>query len=123
MVSAGTIYCVQVGKGRKHDFRVFRESKVRLHPTICLQEDRGYQGLQHLHPNSALPYKRRKYKALNKEQKQQNRTLASQRVVVEQAIRRLKVFGILSERYRNRRKRFGLRVNLIAGILNYELNV
>ncbi|MBD1856145.1 IS5/IS1182 family transposase, partial [Leptolyngbya sp. FACHB-1624] len=26
-----------------------------------------------------------------------------------------------SERYRNRRKRFGLRFNLIAGLLNYEL--
>ena len=123
MVSAGKIYCVQVGKGRKHDFRVFKESNVRLHPAICLQLDRGYQGLQHLHANSELPYKRSKNKALSKEQKQQNRTLASQRVVVEHAIRRLKVFRILSERYRNRRKRFGLRVNLIAGILNYELHL
>ncbi|MBD1879003.1 IS5/IS1182 family transposase, partial [Coleofasciculus sp. FACHB-T130] len=26
-----------------------------------------------------------------------------------------------SGRYRNRRKRFGLRFNLIAGLLNYEL--
>ncbi|MEG4234701.1 IS5/IS1182 family transposase, partial [Microcoleus sp. Pol11C3] len=30
---------------------------------------------------------------------------------------------ILSERYRNRRRRFGLRFNLIAGIYNYELNL
>jgi len=28
----------------------------------------------------------------------------------------------LSERYRNRRKRFGLRFNLIAAIYNHELN-
>jgi len=28
---------------------------------------------------------------------------------------------VISERYRNRRKRFGLRFNLIAGIYNYEL--
>jgi hypothetical protein len=28
---------------------------------------------------------------------------------------------IVSERYRNRRKRFGLRFNLIAGIYNFEL--
>ncbi|MGH9945233.1 MAG: IS5/IS1182 family transposase, partial [Pyrinomonadaceae bacterium] len=29
---------------------------------------------------------------------------------------------ILAERYRNRRKRFSLRFNLIAGIYNFELN-
>ncbi|MDR2707980.1 MAG: IS5/IS1182 family transposase, partial [Nitrososphaerota archaeon] len=29
-------------------------------------------------------------------------------------------FKIVSDRYRNRRKRFGLRFNLIAGICNYE---
>ena len=27
----------------------------------------------------------------------------------------------MAEKYRNRRKRFGLRLNLITGILNYEL--
>ena len=34
---------------------------------------------------------------------------------------RLKVFRILSQRYRNQRKRFGLRCHLIVGIYNYEL--
>jgi len=33
----------------------------------------------------------------------------------------LKRFKILSDKYRNRRKRFGLRFNLIAGIQNWEL--
>ncbi|HEY9811580.1 MAG TPA: IS5/IS1182 family transposase, partial [Halomicronema sp.] len=31
------------------------------------------------------------------------------------------IFKIMSSRYRNRRKRFLLRLNLIAGIYNYEL--
>jgi len=35
----------------------------------------------------------------------------------------LKVFRILSERYRNRRKRFPLRFNLIAAIYNFELSL
>lgn len=34
-----------------------------------------------------------------------------------------KVFRILSERYRSRRRRFKLRFNLIAGIYNYELRI
>ena len=46
---------------------------------------------------------------------------AQLRVVAEHVNRRLKIFRILAERYRNRRKRFGLRFNLIAAILNFEL--
>jgi hypothetical protein len=33
----------------------------------------------------------------------------------------VKIFRILAERYRNRRKRFGLRFNLIAALCNAEL--
>ena len=33
----------------------------------------------------------------------------------------LKRFKIISDRYRNRRKRFSLRFNLLAGLYNYEL--
>ena len=58
---------------------------------------------------------------LTSEQKQQNKEHARLRVRVENVIRHLKIFRILSSRYRNRRKRFGLRVNLIAGLYNYEL--
>ncbi|MBL8281623.1 MAG: IS5/IS1182 family transposase, partial [Acinetobacter junii] len=34
---------------------------------------------------------------------------------------KLKTFRILATRYRNRRKRMGLRLNLIAAIYNMEL--
>jgi len=42
---------------------------------------------------------------------------------VEHVIGKLKIFKILSDRYRNRRRRFGLRFNLIAGIYNFELKL
>jgi hypothetical protein len=70
-----------------------------------------------------LPLKNSKLHRLSKAEKQINRTRASKRVKVENVIRRLKVFRILSERYRHRRKRFGLRFNLIAGLHNYELKL
>ena len=57
----------------------------------------------------------------NKE-KQRNRSLARKRIVIEHIFRKLKVFRILSERYRNRRTRFSLRFNLIAAIYNLELH-
>jgi phosphoenolpyruvate carboxylase len=118
----GTIICVQIEKGRKHDFRVFKESGVHIHPDQRTQTDSGYQGIRKYHINSDLPYKYSKKKILTKEQKQYNHAVSSSRVQVEHIIRELKVFRVLAERYRNRRKRFGLRVNLIAGIYNYELN-
>jgi hypothetical protein len=49
--------------------------------------------------------------------------LARRRVVVEQVIRSLKIVRILAARYRNRRQRFSLRCNLIAGLYNYELGL
>jgi len=58
---------------------------------------------------------------LDKADRRSNRTLAQRRVIAEHVNRRLKIWRILSERYRNRRKRFGLRFNLIAGLYNYEL--
>jgi hypothetical protein len=60
---------------------------------------------------------------LTKEQKASNRKLSSERILVENVIRRLKIFRILSERYRNRGKRFALRFNLIAAIHNLELKI
>ena len=71
------------------------------------------------------PIKKPKGKKLTKEQKKYNRELNRLRIVVEHVNRRLslKIFKILSHRYRNRHRRFGLRSNLIAGIYNYELAI
>lgn len=77
--------------------------------------------MQKIHKNVKLPHRRTKKKQLTKEQKKENQELASQRVVVENVIGLLKRFKIIADRYRNRRKRFGLRFNLIAGIYNLEL--
>jgi transposase len=74
-----------------------------------------------LHPNSQTPAKKSKLHPLSQEQKASNRALSRKRILIENVIRRLKIFRILSERYRNRRKRFGLRFNLIAAICNLEL--
>ena len=43
-------------------------------------------------------------------------------MLVENVIRRLKVFRVLKETYRHRRQRHGLRVHLLAGLYNHDLN-
>ena len=65
--------------------------------------------------------KKSKHPPLTEEQKAANRQLSRERFVIEPIIRRLKIFRILAERYRNRRKRFGLRFNLIAALYNHGL--
>ena len=75
------------------------------------------------HENSRTPQKKPKGKELTAEQQQRaNRGLSRLRIVVENIIRDLKIFRIVAERYRNRRRRFALRFNLIAGLYNYELS-
>jgi len=84
--------------------------------------DTGYQGLQKIHANSQLPKKKTKKIPLAKEDKKFNKQLSSLRVLNENVIGMLKRFKIIADKYRNRRRRFGLRFNLIAGIYNYELS-
>ena len=109
------------GNGNLHDFHLFKESDIVLAPeTLCLA-DSGYLGIDKLHANSRIPAKNSKLHRLTAEQRRANRELAKQRICCEHVIGRLKVFHILSDRYRNRRKRFGLRFNLIAAIYNLEL--
>lgn len=108
-------------QGSQHDFALFKASRCSLAKHIRCLADTGYLGIHHLHENSQIPAKRSKLHPLTEEQKAGNRKLSHERVLVENIIRRLKIFRILSERYRNRRKRYALRFNLIAAIYNLEL--
>jgi transposase len=107
--------------GSQHDFQLLKNSRCAISEQTCILADSGYQGLAALHSNSQTPAKKSKLHPLSHEQKASNRALSRKRIFVENIIRRLKIFRILSERYRNRRKRFGLRFNLIAAICNMEL--
>lgn len=119
-LDSGLILCTFFGKGRRHDFKLYQASKVRFAATTESLQDKGYQGIQKLHANSHLPHKKPRGGQLTQVQKADNRALARRRVVIEQVNRCLKIFRILAERYRNRRRRFGLRFNLIAALYNYE---
>ncbi|WP_416375382.1 transposase family protein [Spiroplasma poulsonii] len=83
--------------------------------------DSGYQGIQKNHNNVLIPTKKTKKNHLNKEQKQYNRLVSKMRIIIENIFAILKKFKIITEKYRNRRKRFGLRFNLIASIYNLQL--
>ena len=110
-------------QGSKHDFQLFQDDQLDIAEHIRILADAGYQGLADLHENCQTPFKKSKYHPLTKKEKQKNRALARKRILIEHVFRKLKVFRILSERYRNPRTRFALRFNLIAAIYNLELNL
>lgn len=115
------VICTDFSNGKKHDFKLFKDSKVRWTKECVAITDSGYTGIKKFQKNSKLPKKGSKKNPLTKEEKKQNQEISSERVLNENVIGSLKRFKIISDRYRNRRKRFGLRFNLIAGIHNYEI--
>ena len=116
-----SVICMGFRQGRQHDFRIFKNSRVKVIERVQVLSDKGYQGIRRYHTNSYIPPKKPINGQLTKAQKRENKEQSRRRVRVENVIRHLKISRILSSRYRNRRKRFSLRVNLIAGLYYYEL--
>ena len=115
------IICTDYSQGKKHDFKLLKDSKIRMLPEIKYLTDTGYLGLKKIHPNTNMPKKKSKNFPLTKSDKKNNQNLSRERVLNEHVIGLIKRFKIVSDRYRNRRKRFALRFNLICGIYNFEL--
>lgn len=82
--------------------------------------DLGYLGIDKLHKNTDIPKKKSKNYQLTDDDKKLNRTQASKRIFVEHINAKIKTFQILKQAYRNRRKRYNLRVNLICGLINFD---
>ena len=116
------IICTAFGKGRRHDFKLFKDSKTHIHPSTKCSVDTGYQGIAKLHSNVEIPKKRSKKNPLTIQDKERNKAISSERVLIENIIREVKIFRMVAEKYRNRRKKFGLRFNLIAAIYNLNLS-
>ena len=117
------VVCTAHGTGTEHDFQLFKRSKVKPLKQIEILADKGYQGIRKIHTSSHTPIKKKKKQPLASMEKEYNRELAKQRIYIEHVIRSLKIFRILAQPYRNRRRRFGLRFNLIAGLYNCGLSL
>lgn len=117
----GKIICTEFFNGKAHDGTIFKTTLAILERILVLA-DSGYRGVQKVHANTKFPLRHKEDfgTMTDSERKAYNRSISSPRMKVEHIIGRTKRFGIARERYRNRRKRFGLRYNLICGIVNYE---
>jgi transposase len=100
---------------------MFKESGFYVNNSTRVLADTGYQGILKLNSQAIIPHKKKRNTPLTPEQKDFNHILSSQRIGIENVFATLKRFKIIACKYRNRRKRFGLRFNLIAGFYNWEL--
>jgi hypothetical protein len=114
------IISLDFGQGASHDFNVYKSSKLKVHPNIKQKVDKGYVGIIAYHANTDIPKKASKKYPLTKEDKKQNRKLAKERIGIEHTNRKIKIFRIVKETYRNH-KRFSFRVTLIATFHNANL--
>jgi hypothetical protein len=71
-----SIVCTSFCNGKKHDFRLFKESKVRFQAATKTLVDSGYQGIQKMQANSKLPKKKTKKCPLTKADKIENQQIS-----------------------------------------------
>ena len=117
------IICIAQAKGKTHDFKLFKDSFIGIDELIKILADSGYQGILEYHENSITPIKKKKNQELTAEEKTYNRELSRVRILIENVNRRIKRFKIMCDRYRNKRKRHGLRMTIICGLHNMDLNL
>ena len=111
-------------QGRIHDYEIFKNK----HPITPLQVenvlDLGYMGVQNDFPTvkSVLPFrKKRKKGELSDEEKKHNRKHSKLRVIVEHTVSRIKKFGIMGTKFRNRLGRYDHASDIVSGLINFRI--
>ncbi|MCP4399117.1 MAG: transposase family protein [bacterium] len=118
------ILLVVCGKGRTHDFKLLKRSKLKILAKVNTYGDSGDQGLGKLYATSTTPHKKPKDGSLTKIQKRENRALASLRIPIEHVTRRCKIFRIVKETYRGTQKNYHKTWAVVAALVNlrYDQN-
>ncbi|SNO69382.1 transposase [Streptococcus pneumoniae] len=117
----GILFNVRIANLKFTFMKLFKMSRRNIGQAGKILADSGYQGLMKIYPQAQTPRKSSKLKPLTAEDKACNHALSKERSKVENIFAKVKTFKMFSTTYRNHRKRFGLRMNLIAGIINHEL--
>src|SRR5919198_3809858 len=123
--SEGTTILHKTGhdRGRIHDYEVFKNK----HPTTPLQVenilDLGYLGVQNDFPTVryVLPFRKKKKSELSDQEKRHNRQHSKLRVIVEHTICRIKKFGIMGTKFRNRLGRYDHVSDIVSGLVNFRI--
>jgi hypothetical protein len=119
-------------RGSRHDYSIFKWRRPSLPGMVTIGLDLGYDGVQNDYTwlNVLVPFKRRspgrgkrgvKAKPLTPEQIEYNQRLASERVVVEHTISRLKKYRIMAHEFRNRLRHYDTMTDIVCGLVNLRI--
>src|SRR6476646_3519189 len=107
---------------------IMKFSKINKHPITPPQVenviDLGYLGVQNDFPTlkSVLPFrKKRKKGELSNEEKKHNRRHSKLRVIIEHTVSRIKKYGIMGARFRNRLGRYDRISDIVSGLVNFRI--
>lgn len=111
--------------GRAHDKRLADKSHLArsIPDAVSVLADTGFQGFQHLHPNTLIPAKRPRGGMLSDAQKAMNRLISSCRMPVEHAIGGIKRFRAISDINRNKNGLDDRLINVAAGLWNFHIQM
>jgi hypothetical protein len=110
-------------KGKQHDYSVYKDEHPITPPQVENYYDLGYYGIEKDFPDlkAVLPVKKKRNIELTNTEKRYNKKHSRQRVVVEHTICRIKKFGIMGSRYRNRLERYDVMSDIVSGLVNYRI--
>jgi len=102
--------------GKKHDKKIYDETRLIIPPDKPVYTDKGYQGTNHI-----MPKKKPKGKQLTDQEKERNKKIASKRCINEHLIGFIKRFRITRDQFRNMRKSHNLIFKNAAGLAGLML--
>ena len=110
--------------GRKNDYDIYKHN----HPTITPSQvdsivDLGYLGIEKDFPTvkSVLAIKKKKNTLLSNDDMRYNKNHSRLRIIVEHTICKIKKFGIMGTKFRNKLRRYNNISDIVSGILNFRV--
>lgn len=103
----------KIVQGSMHDKKLYEKERVQKPPGVLGFGDTGYLGTL-----LKIPHKKPRGKELTKQQKKANKRLSSNRVCVEHAIGKMKIWRIVMDKIRNSKRNHSLTIKNVAGLHN-----
>lgn len=109
--------------GRKHDYDIYKHSHPITPSQVENVVDLGYLGIKKEFPTvkSALPIRKKKNTLLSDDDIKYNKNHSRLRIIVEHTICKIKKFGIMGTKFRNRLRRYNNISDIIYGLLNFRV--
>ncbi|NJK52509.1 MAG: transposase [Leptolyngbyaceae cyanobacterium SU_3_3] len=103
--------------GPTSDISLLRRQQQKFDSRQQFMGDKAYQGAE----RTITPHKKPKRRELSDSQQQENREISAQRIAIEHLIRRLKVFRILTHRFRLESRVYSTVILTICGLVRLRL--